>query len=156
MATHVYKQEWQPLIRQILSVFSEPNNCNDRQAVAILPRWCGCGPLSRVYADFVEKRACASYAWYTKQRSAPDNPILRYSLSPPPPPPPPSHTHTYTILSLLFFTHAHTLTFKYSQGTPIIIFPASKGFSMICELLLESGANANMKDKVMIHLFLKV
>ena len=39
----------------------------------------------------------------------------------------------------------------YLQGTPIIMIPASKGFSMICELLLENGANPNMKNKVIIH-----
>ena len=45
-----------------------------------------------------------------------------------------------------------SLSYRRLQGTPIIIIPASKGFSMICELLLENGANPNMKDKVIITL----
>ena len=33
------------------------------------------------------------------------------------------------------------LLLKLQDGTPLMYDPASKGFSMICELLLENGAN---------------
>ena len=32
---HGYKEVWLPVIRQLLPVFSEPDNRNDRRAVAI-------------------------------------------------------------------------------------------------------------------------
>ena len=32
---HIYKEVWSPVIEQEVQVLSEPNNCHDRQAVAI-------------------------------------------------------------------------------------------------------------------------
>ena len=47
------------------------------------------------------------------------------------------------------FRYIHVVNvLAYTQGTPLLIFPAAKGFSMICELLLENRADPNLKNRV--------
>ena len=57
-----------------------------------------------------------------------------------------SSSHTYKELFLVSLLHIYT-----QDGTPMLLIPAQKGFSMVTQYLLENGANPNLTDRVCVY-----